>query len=44
MFRKAKQDGSKTTKKKIKPKIEIKFKPFTPYFRLGSWIEFNWRW
>lgn len=43
MFRKTEPTNPKTTKK-IKPKFEIKLKPFTPYFRLGSWIEFKWRW
>lgn len=26
------------------PQFEILMKRYSPYFRLGAWIEFIWRW
>lgn len=37
----AKQDKKKSTVKE--KKFEIVYKPYTPYGRLGSWLQFIWR-
>lgn len=37
----ARQDKKETVDKE--KKFEIVYKPYTPYGRLGSWLQFIWR-
>lgn len=46
MFRKDKQkvtDPAKEVKEKNRPKIDFKITPYTPYNRLGLWIQNIWK-
>lgn len=38
----ARQDKKESVEKD--KKFEVQFKPYTPYGRLGSWLQFIWRW
>lgn len=43
MFRKDKQKDKQTIKEVKDKKFEIKYNNLTPYGRIGSWLQFIWR-